>query len=133
MAYDENSVYHVFSGGEYVCTINQFLLKKQGVDSTGLSNIKALHVKKHLIFQHMENTPVECTATLKKLADEVTEVEFALQRAWGFPQDKTYHEWYNVPKCNCSKLDNKERRGTPYSIVNLECPIHGYEKGIAND
>lgn len=60
------------------------------------------------------------------ISEQVTELEFELQRLWNFPQDKEFHKyWLSVGHCSCPPLDNLERLGYG-RIINLNCPIHGH-------
>lgn len=64
------------------------------------------------------------------ISDKVTELEFELQRLWGFPQDKEFHKyWLSVGHCECPPLDNLERLGHG-RIINLGCPVHGTPQEI---
>lgn len=66
--------------------------------------------------------------TLKKIGDEITEIEFKLQELWGFPKDRASHtHWLRPIKCKCPKLDNKDAWGHEY-YINEECPLHGTNK-----
>ena len=63
--------------------------------------------------------------TLKKIGDEITEIEYELQELWGFPKDRASHtHWLRPIKCKCPKLDNKDAWGHEY-YINEECPLHG--------
>ena len=64
---------------------------------------------------------------LRCLARIVTGIEYKLQGLWGFPRDEKYHEWYLVPRCTCPVLDNMDSRGTNYTVVDVQCLIHGKE------
>jgi hypothetical protein len=56
----------------------------------------------------------------------IEDLEFKLQAAWGFSQDKNYHNrWNRIFGCTCPTMDNKERIGTPYRIFNTSCKWHG--------
>ena len=64
------------------------------------------------------------------ISDKVTELEFELQKLWGFSQDKEFHKyWLNVGHCECPPLDNLERLGHG-RIINLGCPVHGTPQEI---
>ena len=59
------------------------------------------------------------------ISEQVTDLEFELQRLWNFPQGKEFHKyWLSVGHCSCPPLDNLERLGYG-RIINLNCPIHG--------
>ena len=74
----------------------------------------------------MENTT--CGCKLKKLAKEVTKVEFELQDAWEFPRDARFHRFWDCPQCECPNLDNEDAYGTKFALYAKNCPIHGNNK-----
>lgn len=104
--------------------LNERLAKSQNVTPEQLENLKALHMLKLDVFKAMEKT--DDPEELKIRARQVEAIEFQLQANWNFTLDKTYHEWYKVPKCKCPHYDNQERRGTDLSVRNQDCPIHGW-------
>lgn len=106
--------------------LNPRLAEKQKLTQKKVDKIISLHKEKHALFLKME--AAKETETLKHLAQEVTKVELKLQKAWGFPQDENFHYWYNVPQCECPKMDNRENWGTPYKIITQKCPVHGSGK-----
>lgn len=109
--------------GEFKGTLNQALIDKNKVTPEKVEKIKELHLRKWDIFSQME---VETAKDiLKAYAKLVETIEYELQSLWGFKKDKNYHEWFKVPQCQCPKVDNSERVGTPYPIYNKSCPIHG--------
>lgn len=44
------------------------------------------------------------------------ENQYALQRAWGFPEDPNYHRAWWIKGCTCPKMDNDDNYPTGYSI-----------------
>lgn len=62
---------------------------------------------------------------LKECDKLCTGIEFELQELWGFPMDIKYHKFWERPRCKCCKMDNEERAGTGYYIINENCPLHG--------
>ena len=102
--------------------LNSRLLDRQKAWDN-LDEIKNLHLEKLKIFEQMELTDVK--EDLKNYAQEIEQLEFKLQKAWGFSQDRNYHYWYDVPKCICPKLDNRDNYGTEYRIFDSTCPVHG--------
>ena len=96
---------------------------RQNLDVSELRALKSLHAEKLKYFKLMEETDDQ--AKLREYAGEVKFIEFEMQKNWHFPQDETFHEWYRVPKCTCPKMDNADRRGTKYMVINQQCPIHG--------
>lgn len=105
--------------------LSESLIAQQGLTPDRIELLKEYHVRKFNVIAKMEGT--DDSGELKVLAEKVKEIEFELQRLWGFDKDETYHYWYEVPKCQCPKIDNAERRGTNYQIVNMDCPVHGGE------
>ena len=64
------------------------------------------------------------------ISERVTELEFELQRLWGFSQDEEFHKyWLNIGSCSCPKMDNMDRLGYG-RIINLGCPLHGTSQEI---
>ncbi len=50
-----------------------------------------------------------------------------LQEAWGFPVDRNFHMFWELDKCTCPVIDNRERCGHGYFIHNQDCKLHGWE------
>lgn len=115
-----NAVHH---GGKVAYYLNERLAERQGVTDQEMITLVDLHQQKLAIFgqMHAISDPYE----LRRLAGLVETIEFEMQKNWHFPLDKTFHEWYNVPNCTCPIMDNEERRGTTYQIIDAKCPIHG--------
>ena len=60
------------------------------------------------------------------ISNTLRDTEFMLQKFWNFPQDEDKHSyWFKLPGCTCPKLDNKDKWGTPYAIIQQDCPYHG--------
>jgi hypothetical protein len=122
--------YDVFVGDVYVTTINKNLVERQNVSLANLKLIKTLHKTKHNIAVEIEKT--DDVVELHKLANAITEVEFKLQKAWGFPEDIKYHKFWYTKKCTCPKIDNDDDYPHGYYTINLECTLHGELPGEAN-
>lgn len=116
---DLNIVYK----GEFKGSLNKALIDKNKVTPEKVEKIIELHIKKHGIFEEMEKE--NSKEMLKAYAQLIETIEYELQALWGFEKNKNYHEWFRVPKCQCPKIDNQERQGTPYQIYNMSCPVHG--------
>lgn len=128
--------YVITYNGKPVSRLNERLVARQGVTDEQLENLKAIHELKLELFRLMGIVLAEYlrdgdATELKAGADLLEQIEFALQRNWNFSEDSGMHEWYLVPGCMCPKMDNQERRfpnaPTFLRIVNVECPIHGWE------
>jgi hypothetical protein len=106
--------------------LNSRLVEQQGIDDDTLEAIKLTHVTRIQLFDAARQaSEAGDVATLRKLAEDFTALELVQQTLWGFPRDDQYHMWFELPGCRCPKMDNMERRGTPYRVIDLECPIHG--------
>lgn len=89
-----------------------------------LDLIKKLQIEKFKVFKKMEKT--DDKLKLRAFAEEIEQLDFKLQKAWNFPEDRNFHEWYNIPKCICPKSDNKHKSGTEYRVIRETCPVHGH-------
>jgi hypothetical protein len=119
---DLNIVREVANDPERTIALNASLVIRQGLDQERVDTILDLHEEKIGVFKMMEDT--DDAHQLQGYAKVVTDIEFRLQEAWGFPKDKTFHDWFVVPGCTCPILDNYDRKGTPYGVINGTCPIH---------
>lgn len=102
--------------------INVNLLKAQNKLSK-LNEIKDLHYLKLEIYEAIKET--RDLDLLKWFAIELTELEFNLQKVWGFDRDLRFHRFWITPKCTCPKLDNEDAYPTGFYSYNLNCPLHG--------
>lgn len=118
-----NNKFAVVYKGDVKFYLNFRLAEKQKVSDENIEKLKEVHVRKLEVFDKMKET--EDKNLLKELAITVENIEFELQKLWGFEEDKNMHEWYMVPKCACPKIDNHDNRGTEFKIINLDCPVHG--------
>jgi hypothetical protein len=112
--------------------VNPQLIAKMKVSLANLECIKALHLRRYHIFDEMRTLDEESMG-YKKIArpmlKELTQIEFDLQEAWGFPKDSNFHRFWDIPGCTCPTIDNNERIGTGYFIINGGCPLHGGDIG----
>ena len=68
----------------------------------------------------------------REIAGRVEQLEFNLQRLWGFPESQMYHRYWSrlqMCLCNADSLDNTDDRGYRRTI-RLDCPLHGTSQGI---
>ena len=123
------AIKHIETPQTNTVTLNQALLEKQDITPEGEELIQELHGRKIVVYETIEATddPTE----LEILADLITQIEFALQRAWGFPQSVAYHRFWKTPKCSCPQMDNEERYGrTKQFIIASSCRLHGDNTGF---
>ena len=116
----------IFHKGKISGMMNPDIVKKQGLGNEQIENIKTLHRARLRLFDYMEKlTDPEqlksCVLTLENL-------EFKMQKEWGFEQDKGMHSWwFQAPHCECPNRDNwdlweAEKR---LRVINKDCPLHG--------
>jgi len=103
--------------------LNPFLVKKQKLSEDQRQAIIILHHEKIAIIRCMRET--SDIGTIRFLAAQVTNIEYSLQKEWGFALDSNYHRWHELPHCSCPKKDNEERWGQGGRIYNADCIIHG--------
>lgn len=108
--------------------LNSALVEQQKLSTASVIEILDLHVERLILLEDMASCDPTKTVeklVLRRLAEEHREIQFRLQEAWGFEKNQLFHDWFEVPYCTCPKEDNRERKGTAYQIINLDCPIHG--------
>lgn len=104
---------------------NLDLLIKNGKEHN-LEKLKNTYINLFKTIEKMEQT--DNCIILFNLNKYVTELEFELQRLWGFPENINYHRyWFLLPKCTCPKIDNNELIGSILKYYNNDCIIHGEE------
>lgn len=108
-----------------ISIINPELAAMQDLTDERISAIAKMHLARFRICTRASRLQSTSKKNLRILFDEFTANEYALQEAWGFEKDASYHSWWEFPHCTCPKLDNAERKGTKYQIHNPNCPIHG--------
>lgn len=103
-------------------TLNPRLIAKQGLTADEVARLEELHKVRHGVIQRMKRS--KKPETLRKLAAEVTEIDFKLQAVWKFPLDANFHRFWELPHCSCPYLDNLD--DYPYrQHYSKECLIHG--------
>jgi len=114
---------NVIYNGDVISVLNSNLIKLKRLDTPNVEAIKAYHILKeaHIDMIRKTNDPVK----LKKIALNITNVEYCLQELWKFEKDSSFHKFWLLPKCSCPKMDNEDSYGTGYSIRNTDCLLHG--------
>ena len=106
-----------------VTKLNGELLKKQNVSPENELELELVYEK----LSHVIAFPEEYEDPVKLIEG----LELKLQFLWDFPQDTRYHRyWKAIKGCACAfhQMDNWDRFGTPYRVVNSGCPWHGVEQ-----
>jgi hypothetical protein len=106
--------------------LNQHLVKKQGLTSADETRILKLHAEREFIEDELYKTP-RGTTQLYKLLNDWTVNQFALQRAWKFPENADYHRWWWIKGCTCPKIDNDDNYPYGYYVRVQDCKYHGWD------
>ena len=126
--HDISNKYLAIVDGTIVSIVSQKLVAAQGINDADLELIVKGHIERYNICieaEHLNTEDPEFKTNINLLAEKYTNNEFELQRLWKFAENKDFHAWFDFPHCTCPLMDNYERKGTPYGIVSLNCPIHG--------
>ncbi len=118
-------IHEVIYKGEVISYLNRNLIKQQGISPTSIEAIKAFHILKEATLERMDTE--EDHTKLRKLASNITQIEFNLQELWKFKKDKSYHKSWELPKCTCPRMDNNDRYPHGPYIINFGCILHGQE------
>jgi hypothetical protein len=105
-----------------VVVLNNRLVVNRNLSTETVDKITKLHVLRSYFFDLMEMS--EDNLEVRRINKIVTQIEFQLQKLWGFKVDERFHRWFEVPKCSCPKMDNSEYIGTSYRVLNPTCILH---------
>lgn len=103
--------------------INQTLVNRQKVSAEDVKKIVKLQTIRKYFYDFIELS--DDKEEIRRLDKIITQIEFKLQKLWGFPQDSNRHRWFEVPKCSCPKWDNADSLGSDFRIINPDCILHG--------
>jgi hypothetical protein len=117
--------YVIVHDTEIVGYISKALCDDKKLSYDTIKLICETHAVKYGILIDMQNTDVSNVKALKEYAEQLTEIEYTLQRLWGFPENSAYHKFWLLPHCKCPRMDNQDRYATGCSIIDTECPVHG--------
>ena len=89
------------------------------------------------LYDELESLIEEGNASLsvevnREIADKIEQLEFNLQRLWGFPESQMHHRYWSrldMCLCNADSLDNLDDRGYR-RIIRMDCPVHGTPQEI---
>ena len=110
--------------------LNQKLVARNNVSYTSQIQLCGLYDKlEALIEEGNASLSVEVN---REIADKIEQLEFKLQRLWGFGESKMHHKYWSrldMCLCNADSLDNLDDRGFRRTI-RLDCPLHGTPQEI---
>jgi len=107
--------------GSYSMTLSSRFLDRQNAWEN-LDEIKDHFTIKFELFTEMEKT--DETEELRELADKITQNEFIIQELFNFDRDARFHRFWELPKCECPRMDNMDSWGTGRSVTSSNCKIH---------
>lgn len=112
-----------------ILQLNRKLAEIQGISDDALDKIKELHRKKAAVYEEIEDILQE-NGKVEKLDGTMynlylTQIEYELQDNWGFPRNTDFHKFWNVPGCQCPRLDNQDRYPLGNYYRSHGCPFHG--------
>jgi len=114
-------------GCEVVGGLNDALIRRQKVTDKDLRKIKKLHLKLQDLFAEMRK--MSSVRKLRAQVSVIEKIEFAMQKAWGFPINANFHTWWRAaPHCTCPASDNRYSYGTSNRVIDLSCVLHGTDK-----
>lgn len=100
--------------------LNPKKLLEQKIDLETYKKIVKYHRKKRKVYAKIEHE--DCN--LKPYAVKIRNIEFELQKLWGYSRDAKMHRFWETPKCECPKMDNRD--AYPHlQFINEKCPLHG--------
>lgn len=100
---------------------NKNMIKARGISETTELMINMMHEMRIHCEKDMEYNEVDSEIFQNALVNWRKSQE-KLQKLWGFEVDKSKWREYNLPKCECPKMDNDDVGYHMY--FNGECPIH---------
>ena len=103
--------------------INQNLVNRQKVSGENVKRIVKLQTIRKYFYDFIELS--DDKEEIRRLDRIITQIEFQIQKLWGFPENKNFHRWFDVPKCSCPKLDNADSLGSKFRTINPNCILHG--------
>jgi len=117
----------VYHNGKGVMVLNKNLIDSQNCWHM-LSVLKTLHSVRLCIEDGMK-TESEKDKPDEQVMDVFNEMwesnQFNLQEAWGFPKDSKFHRFWDIPACECPRMDNSDNYPYGHYVTSGGCNIHG--------
>lgn len=104
-------------------SINYRLVTLQKVSDLDIEKINKLHRVREIYLTLLDIS--DNKDQIRYISSLITQIEFQLQRLWKFKEDSSYHRFWELPKCDCPKMDNQDVYGTGHRYINPNCIIHG--------
>lgn len=106
----------VFYNEEPIFALNDLLVDRQNLNQDDVDKIKKLHLER----LNLEEQYIRKEIHPAGYYTSWTALQFKLQSAWGFKKDISYHKFWDMPGCSCTKQTyalNKHK-------YNHECGVH---------
>lgn len=103
--------------------LNSRLIANQDLSQDEVNKILKLHRLRNCYLTLMEIN--DSKIDLRYISNIITQIDFQLQKLWKFKIDSNYHRFWELPKCECPKMDNRDVYGTGHRYINPKCKIHG--------
>ena len=103
--------------------LNSRLIANQGLNQEEVNKILKLNRVRNCYLTLMEI--YDDKDDLRYLCGMITQIDFQLQKLWKFKVDSLYHKFWELPKCECPKMDNSDAHGTGHRYINPNCKLHG--------
>lgn len=110
----------VYKDGRPIIKLNKAMLDKQNAWDN-LDILKSLHLEIYSLRQQMMEKTIDLVEGDKKW----TQLEFLLQRTWGFTENASYHKFWDRPGCTCPRMDNEDMYPSSTYFINGNCLLHG--------
>ena len=104
--------------------LNQNLVARNNVSYTAQLQLCELYDKLEALIE-VGNASLSIEVN-REIADKIEQLEFNLQRLWGFPESKMHHKYWSqlsMCLCNANSMDNLDDRGYR-RIIRMDCLIH---------
>ena len=113
--------------------LNNALIEKQGLNQKDVDTIESLHDNMDTIVNMLNSLEWndENREQIFQLTRSIEILEFTMQKAWRFSQDKAFHtHWLRNNHCNCPRMDNRDPLYFGGGQIHRgDCLIHG-ENGM---
>ena len=110
--------------------LNQNLVARNNVSYTAQIQLCKLYDELEVLIE--EGNASLSVEVNREIADKIEQLEFNLQRLWGFGESQMHHRYWsqlNTCLCNANSMDNLEDFGYR-RIIRMDCPIHGTSQEI---
>ena len=102
-------------------SVNLSLAKKYGLSKDSVIMISSLHQQRQVIFEALQSGVFKPSKRVNSMLESIEE---SLQLQWFNKVDMKYYRFWDIPKCDCPKVDNTERYPYGNYIISENCKFH---------